>query len=111
MAGNITKMIAAGFVALGTLGTPAIGSAQGFDTGGQSSVVVECGPGQRAVMEHRLVNGRTQVVGRCEGSQVRSVAYDQYGRTLQARPVGRRPLQVREYPLDNLPFSKNDMQT
>jgi len=88
MAGNTTKTIAAGLVALGTLGMPAIGSAQsyGYDSG-QPSVVVECGPGQRAVMENRRINGRPQVVARCEGSQVRGVGYDEYGRALQARPV------------------------
>lgn len=52
------KRIAAGVVAVATLGTPNIGSAQ--------SVVVECGSGQRAVMEQRRINGTTQVVARCE---------------------------------------------
>ena len=52
------KMIAVGFIAVSTLGVPAVGSAQ--------DVVVECGPGQRAVMEQRRINGTTQVVARCE---------------------------------------------
>jgi hypothetical protein len=52
------KMTVAGFIAVSVLGAPAVGSAQ--------SVVVECGQGQRAVMEQRRVNGTTQVVARCE---------------------------------------------
>jgi hypothetical protein len=67
------KIIAASLVALGTLGAPGVGSAQ-YLTDDQPSVVVECGPGQRAVMEQRRINGRTQVVARCEGTQVRPVA-------------------------------------
>jgi hypothetical protein len=31
-------------------------------------VIVECGPGQRAVMAQRRVNGASQVVARCEGT-------------------------------------------
>jgi hypothetical protein len=59
--------------ALGTITTPAIGSAQDvrYDSD-QPSVVVECGPGQRAVMEQRRVNGRAHVVARCEESQFRA---------------------------------------
>ena len=67
------KIIAASLVALGTLGAPSVGSAQ-YLTDDQPSVVVECGPGQRAVMEQRRISGRTQVVARCEGAQVRPVA-------------------------------------
>jgi hypothetical protein len=70
---NSVRIIAASFVVFGTLGAPAVGSAQ-YVTDDQPSVVVECGPGQRAVMEQRRINGRTQVVARCEGTQVRPVA-------------------------------------
>jgi len=70
---NSVKIIAVSLVALGTLGAPAVGSAQ-YVIDDQPSVVVECGPGQRAVMEQRRINGRTQVVARCEGAQVRPVA-------------------------------------
>ena len=73
MALNSVKIIAASLVALGALGAPAVGSAQ-YVTDDQPSVVVECGSGQRAVMEQRRINGRTQVVARCEGTQVRPVA-------------------------------------
>ena len=31
-------------------------------------MVVECAPGQRAVMAQRRVNGATQIVARCEGA-------------------------------------------
>ena len=88
MVGNSVKIVAASLVALGTLGAPAVGSAQGYGyDDDQPSVVVECGPGQRAVMEQRRINGRTQVVARCEGAQSRGVVYDEYGRALQTRPV------------------------
>jgi hypothetical protein len=65
---------------------PAVGSAQdyGYD---QPSVVVECGPGQRAVMEQRRVNGRAQVVARCEAARTRGIVYDEDGRAMAARPV------------------------
>ncbi len=67
------KIIAASLVALGALGAPAVGAAQ-YVSDDQPSVVVECGSGQRAVMEQRRINGRTQVVARCEGAQARPVA-------------------------------------
>ncbi len=89
MAGNRVKIIAAGLVALGTFGAPAVGSAQGYGyvNDDQPSVVVECGPGQRAVMEQKRINGRTQVVARCEEGGPRGVVYDEYGRAIQTRPV------------------------
>ena len=70
MVGN-RGIVAAGLVALGVLGGPAVASAQGYGYANddQPSVVVECGAGQRAVMEQRRVNGRTQVVARCEGAR------------------------------------------
>ena len=70
---NSVKTIAVSLVALGTLGAPAVGSAQ-YVVDDQPSVVVECGSGQRAVMEQRRINGRTQVVARCEAAQARTVA-------------------------------------
>jgi hypothetical protein len=79
-----------GVVALGTiLATPAAGAAQSFRyvDDAPTSVVIECGPEQRAVMEQRRTNGETQVVARCEGAQVRGVAYDERERAIQARPV------------------------
>ena len=84
MVTNHFKMIAAGFVASVALATPTAGSAQSYryaDTGvpnartvrvgvveDEPAVVVECAPGQRAVMAQRRVNGATQVVARCEGT-------------------------------------------
>jgi predicted short-subunit dehydrogenase-like oxidoreductase (DUF2520 family) len=89
MVGNRVKIIAASLVALGTFGAPAVGSAQGYRSviDDQPSVVVECGPGQRAMMEQRRINGRTQVVARCERGQARGVVSDEYGRAFQTRPV------------------------
>ena len=77
-------------VALGAiLGTPAAGTAQSYRyvDDDSPSVVVECGAGQRAVMEHRRTNGETQVVARCEGAQVRGNVYQDNQRASQVRPV------------------------
>jgi len=88
MVGN-QVIVVASLAALGTFATPAVGSAQGYGyvNDDQPSVVVECGTGQRAVMEQRRINGRTQVVARCEGRRANGVVYDEYGRALQTRPV------------------------
>jgi hypothetical protein len=88
-------IVAAGAMALATLAAPAAGSAQGFRTidEDQPSVIVECGAGQRAVMEQRRVGGRTQVVARCEGA--RTVAYDEDGRVIPVRTASRSALSRR----------------
>jgi hypothetical protein len=78
MVRNSVKMIAASLVALATLGAPAVGSAQSYGYDDQPSVVVECGPGQRAVMEQRRINGRTHVVARCEARPVARGSTVQY---------------------------------
>jgi len=70
---NSVKIIAVSLVAVGALAAPAVGSAQ-YVVDDQPSVIVECGSGQRAAMEQRRINGRTQVVARCEGAQARPVA-------------------------------------
>jgi hypothetical protein len=80
---NSVRIIAAAIVAVGTLGAPDAGSAQAYGYDDQSSVVVECGAGQRAVTAQRRINGSTQVVARCERAQGRDVVYEEYG----ARPV------------------------
>jgi hypothetical protein len=98
MVRNSVKIIAATVVAVGMCGVPATGLAQSYGYDDQSSVVVECGAGQRASLEHRRINGRTQTVARCEGAQARGVVYDEYGRAVQtrqaayetSRPVARR---------------------
>src|SRR5580765_8496204 len=90
MVRSSVKIIPAGVVALGTiLATPAVGAAQSFRyvDDNSPSVVIQCGPDQRAVMEHRRINGETQVVARCEGAQVRGVVSDEHARAVQARPV------------------------
>lgn len=87
MVANSVKTLAASLVLAAAVGAPEAASAQGFGYDDQPSVVVECGPGQRAVMEHRRVGGRTQVVARCAASASRAIVYDEYGRALQARPV------------------------
>ena len=88
MVANHMKTIAAGVVAVVTFGAPAIISAQSYrDVDEQPAVVVECGPGQRAVMEQRRIGGRMQVVARCEAAQTHRVVYDEDGRALATRPV------------------------
>lgn len=90
MVRSSVKIIPAGVVALGTiLATPAVGAAQSFRyvDDNSPSVVIQCGPDQRAVMEHRRIDGETQVVARCEGAQVRGVVSDEHAHAVQARPV------------------------
>src|SRR5688500_4165329 len=64
------RMSAAGFVACAALAMPTEGSAQSYRYADDDApaVVVECAPGQRAVMAQRRVNGSTQLVARCEGT-------------------------------------------
>jgi len=98
MVAKSSKVIAASLVTLAMLGAPAAGWAQGYGYGGRSSTVVECGRGQRAVMEQRQFNGRTRTVARCTGARDRGVVYDDYRRTFRGResayeaypPVARR---------------------
>ena len=84
MSAHRVHVIAAGFFVLATVGAPTVASAQRLGYDDEPSIVVECGAGQRAVMEQRRINGRTQVVARCERAQVRNVAYDEYGRVVPA---------------------------
>jgi len=87
MTTNRVKVRVAGLAACVALCAPAIGSAQTarYFNEAVPSVVVECGPGQRAVMSQRLVDGTPQVVARCEGT-TRAVA-----RRATARSVERVP--------------------
>lgn len=82
------KTIAASLVVLGTLGVPAIGSAQGYRHGDydRSSVAVRCAPGQRAVMTQRRSHRGSRVVARCVGS--RHITHDRYRRAAYARSTG-----------------------
>jgi hypothetical protein len=76
MIGNRVKIIAAASVAMGTVVFAPVASAAqsyGYLNDDQPSVVVECGAGQRAVMEHRQINGGTQVVARCDGARASGV--------------------------------------
>jgi hypothetical protein len=68
------------------LSVPTIGSAQSSRyLDDQPSVVVECGPGQRAVMTQRYVSGTPQVVARCEGA-ARTVARRSTARSVERVP-------------------------
>lgn len=80
-------IVGAGLV-IAAAATPAPAAAQvyGYDRVDQpASVVVECAPGQRAVMEQTRINGRPQVVARCVGRNGGQVVYDAYGRPLAQR--------------------------
>src|SRR5829696_3502941 len=67
MDANRVKIIVVSIAALGTMCVPAVSSAQGYRyvNDDRPAVVVECGPGQRAVMEQRRVDSGTQLVARC----------------------------------------------
>ena len=90
MTGWTVNIVAGGLVALGTLGAPNVASAQRYAYDDRPSVVVQCGPGQRAVMEQTRFNGRTHVVARCSGWHARRGVYDDYGRAIDARRVAER---------------------
>jgi hypothetical protein len=68
MSSDTVKSTTVGLAMLGALAVPTFSSAQTYrgDRYADDSVVVECAAGQRAVMEQRRLNGRTQVVARCE---------------------------------------------
>ena len=70
MIASRVNVIAAGVAACFLAGAPADVSAQNYRyvEDEAPAVVVECGPGQRAVMSQRRVNGTAQIVARCEGS-------------------------------------------
>jgi len=67
MDANRVKIIAVSIVALGTMCAPAVSSAQSYRYANDDrpALVVECAPGQRAVMEQRRVDSGTQLVARC----------------------------------------------
>ena len=71
---NRVKPIVAS-VMLASLSIPVTSSAQvsRYAAYDQPSVVVECGPGQRAILEQRNVGEGTQLVARCTGA-ARTVA-------------------------------------
>jgi hypothetical protein len=67
MDANRVKIIAVSIVALGTMSAPSVSSAQSYRYANDArpAMVVECAPGQRAVMEQRQVDGGPQLVARC----------------------------------------------
>ena len=74
MDANRMKVLAVSVVTLGALSLPAAGSAQSYRSSfaNTPAMVVECGPGQRAVLEQRQLDSGTQLVARCVGTQARS---------------------------------------
>jgi hypothetical protein len=85
MVGFNAKAMTACLVIAGTLSVPAIGSAQSYRHRNDSrqTVVVRCGPGQRAVMAQRRNYGESRTVARCVGA--RRSFNDGYGRRTYAR--------------------------
>jgi hypothetical protein len=71
MDANRVKIIAVSIVALGTMSAPTVSSAQSdrYASDDRPAVVVECGPGQRAVLEQRRVDSGT-LVARCVTARV-----------------------------------------
>ena len=67
MDANRVKFVAVSLVALATVGAPAASEAQNYRYANDDppAVVVECGPGQRAVMQQRRISSGTQLVARC----------------------------------------------
>ena len=88
------KTIAGGLVLLGALAVPPTASAQGYRYGSydRQSVAVQCGPGQRAVMEQRSSSRGSRVVARCVGSRrFANSGYERarYGRRRRTTRTGR----------------------
>jgi hypothetical protein len=76
MDANRMKVVAvSSFVALAVVGTPAASSAQSYRYANDDppAVVVECGPGQRAVMQQRRVSSGSQLVARCVSARAARV--------------------------------------
>ena len=96
MVRNSVKMVAASLVVAGTLGVPAVSAAQ-------ESVVVQCGAGQRAVMEQRRVNGRTQVIARCEGAPRSGTVQTRQAANGTYRPVAARASTVQYVEIERAP--------
>jgi hypothetical protein len=83
---NSVKATTVGLAILGALSVPIPSSAQIHDRDDDASVVVECAAGQRAVMEQRRVNGRTQVVARCERSAAAQPVPRRAARSVERAP-------------------------
>jgi hypothetical protein len=105
MVGTRVSVMAVSVVAAGMLSLPATSSAQGYGSrGDRSSVVVQCGPGQRAVMEQRDSYRGSRTVARCVGS--RRVAHSGYGRaryTSRGSYDSYRPVSQRSYYYERAP--------
>jgi hypothetical protein len=87
MFGYNVKTLAASLVVCGAIAVPGVSLAQ-------ESVAVQCGPGQRAVVEQQRVNGRTRVVAGCEGPQQRARTQTRSASNGAYRPVSTRASNV-----------------
>ena len=96
MDGNSVKKLAASLVVCGAVAWPAASLAQ-------EAVAVQCGPGQRAVVEPQRVNGRTRVVASCEGTQQRSRAQTRAASNGAYRPVSTRASNVQYVEVEHEP--------
>ena len=96
MVRNSVKLFAASLVVSGALAAPAVSAAR-------EAVAVECGQGQRAVVEHRRVNGRTQTIARCEGAERRASVQTRQTANGAFRPAASRESTVQYVEIDRAP--------
>src|SRR5688500_3104645 len=92
---SVKKLVAC-LVVFGACAVPAVSAAQ-------ESVAVECGPRERAVVEQRRVNGRTQVVARCEGAQRRASVQTRQTANGTYRPAAARGSTVQYVEIERAP--------
>jgi len=96
MVRNSVKLFAASLVVSGALAAPAVSAAR-------EAVAVECGRGQRAVVEQRRVNGRTQTIARCEGAERRASVQTRQTANGAFRPAASRESTVQYVEIDRAP--------
>jgi hypothetical protein len=97
MLGKRVSVIAGSVVTCAMLAFPATGSAQGYRSiDNRASVAVQCGPGQRAVIEQREGYRGSHTIARCVGSRrfvdsgYNRARYGRVGTYDSYRPVSRR---------------------
>ena len=96
MVRNSVNVFAASLVVFGTIGVPALSAAQ-------ESIAVQCGAGQRAIVEQRRISGRTQVVARCEEGQRRASVQSRRVANGTYRPAAARGSNVQYVEIERAP--------
>jgi hypothetical protein len=90
------NILAASLVVCGSIGVPSLSAAQ-------ESIAVQCGAGQRAIVEQRRISGRTQVVARCEEGQRRASAQTRQVANGTYRPAAARGSNVQYVEIERAP--------